>query len=384
MELYTDHQFENHIGSQTAFQQPHIKLLPEVLLPWYRIHHRKLPWREDREPYHIWLSEIMLQQTRVEAVKLYYTRFLAALPTIRDLADAEEELLLKLWEGLGYYSRARNLKKAAVCIMEEYGGIFPSGYEEILRLPGIGAYTAGAVASICFEQPVPAVDGNVLRVISRIAESYENIDHPATRGSVAAALRQVYPAGHCGEFTQSLMELGALVCVPNGPPKCTDCPAAAFCFARKHGTAEALPVRGKKKPRRIEAYTVFILHSTAAQCPGAEQNLRAHGGGRRLALCRRAEKGLLAGFYEYPNVAGSMTAGEAAQVLADWGIPSAEIVKKTEAVHIFTHVEWHMTCYHFNCHTEGGDFIWADETQLALKFPLPAAFQKCYAPQIGS
>ena len=233
--------------------------LPGALLPWYEANRRDLPWRRDREPYHVWLSEIMLQQTRVEAVKGYYLRFLDALPSIPDLADADPDALHKLWEGLGYYSRVRNLQKAARVIVEQYGGVFPSDHAAIRALPGIGDYTAGAVASICFGQPTPAVDGNVLRVTSRVDACYDPITDPKVKKAVGARLAAVYPAGRCGDFTQSLMELGATVCVPNGAPHCEVCPCRDFCRARALGCQTELPVKAAKKERRVEEKTVFLL-----------------------------------------------------------------------------------------------------------------------------
>ena len=202
-----------------------LSALPGVLLPWYRENRRELPWRRDREPYHVWLSEIMLQQTRVEAVKGYYTRFLEALPTIEDLANCDDDTLHKLWEGLGYYSRVRNLKKAANQIMKRHGGRFPDTYEEVRALSGIGDYTAGAICSICFDYPTPAVDGNVLRVISRLTEDATPIDLPARKKEVSQLLAAVYPA-EAGDFTQALMELGATLCGPNWKPRCQECPCA--------------------------------------------------------------------------------------------------------------------------------------------------------------
>ena len=232
--------------------------LPGALLPWFRENARDLPWRRDREPYHVWLSEIMLQQTRVEAVRGYYLRFLEALPTVAALAETDEGALLKLWEGLGYYSRARNLQKAARVIVSEHGGRFPEDFDAIRALPGVGPYTAGAIASICFEQPRAAVDGNVLRVLSRITECGEPVDLPEVRADFTARLERVYPAGSCGAFTQSLMELGATVCTPRSP-RCESCPCAAFCLARERGTAAALPARLPKKDKRVEERTVFLL-----------------------------------------------------------------------------------------------------------------------------
>ena len=213
--------------------------LPARLVPWFAAAKRDLPWRRDREPYHVWVSEIMLQQTRVEAVVGYYERFLTALPDIRALADAPEDKLLKLWEGLGYYSRARNLQKAARQILERHGGIFPRDAADIRALAGIGDYTAGAIGSICFEYPTAAVDGNVLRVVSRVTGSDAPIDKPETKKKIAADLSAVYPAGHCGDFTQSLMELGATVCTPRGA-KCGGCPLADICAAKREDRVDAL------------------------------------------------------------------------------------------------------------------------------------------------
>ncbi len=235
------------------------KELPELLLGWYAAGHRALPWRRDREPYHVWLSEVMLQQTRVEAVRGYYLRFLAELPDISALAACPPDRLAKLWEGLGYYSRMRNLQKAAQVIVSEYGGVFPQEYEKIRALPGVGDYTAGAVASICFDQPEPAVDGNVLRVLSRVADDPSPVTDAAVKKEYAARLREIYPVGHCCEFTQSLMELGATLCGPNTQPQCTLCPLRAHCLALARGTQLLRPVKAPKKEKRAEEKTVFIL-----------------------------------------------------------------------------------------------------------------------------
>ena len=277
-----------------------IKQLPSVLLPWYREHGRALPWRQSREPYRIWLSEIMLQQTRVEAVKGYYARFLEALPTVEVLAKADDELLHKLWQGLGYYSRARNLKKAAVQIVEQYNGIFPVDYEQVLALPGIGEYTAGAICSIAFDQPKAAVDGNVLRVITRLTEDVTPIDSPTLKRSVREALEEVYPK-EAGAFTQALMELGATLCGPNWKPRCTQCPCRNFCGGYLHGTAEQFPVKKPKAKRREEQYTVFIV-----SCEG------------RFALEKRPAEGLLAGLpvSQLSRVSGT---GAGVGIFADHG-----------------------------------------------------------------
>ena len=202
------------------------------LLQWFSEHARVLPWRSDPTPYHVWVSEIMLQQTRVAAVLDYYRRFMEALPAVADLAAVEEERLMKLWQGLGYYNRARNLQKAARQVMTEFGGAFPRTYEEIRSLAGVGDYTAGAIASIAFGIPVPAVDGNVLRVLARVLGDERDIGRQSTKDWARAALLDIIPAGQPGNFNQAMMELGATVCLPNGAPLCGQCPAAPFCEAR--------------------------------------------------------------------------------------------------------------------------------------------------------
>ena len=259
-----------------------LNTLPELLLPWYRENHRCLPWRENKAPYHIWLSEIMLQQTRVEAVKGYYARFLAALPTVEALASCDDDALHKLWEGLGYYSRVRNLKKAAQVIQERYNGQFPREYDAVLALPGIGEYTAGAVCSIAFDLPVPAVDGNVLRVFSRLYNDPGVITEPAVKRAFTARVMEHQPPEKAGDYNQALMELGALVCVPNGAPLCEQCPLASLCEARRAGTALKLPHKAAPKARRIEPVTVVLAED-------AEE---------RFLLQQRPQKGLLAGLWQ--------------------------------------------------------------------------------------
>lgn len=332
--------------------------LPGLLLPWYKTHSRALPWREDREPYHVWLSEIMLQQTRVEAVKEYYERFLIALPTISALAEAEEGKLLKLWEGLGYYTRARNLQKAAKIVMERYRGRFPETYEQILSLPGVGEYTAGAIASICFEIPVAAVDGNVLRVLSRVTESFEPIDRPSLKREMAGALQAVYPAGECGDFTQSLMELGATVCLPHGAPKCAICPLSSFCMAFGSGAARQLPFKKPKKARRKEKRTVFVFLN--AGC---------------IAVRIRKDKGLLAGCWELPNVPGHLNETEAALTASREAVFPTSMHCALQKTHVFTHIEWDMRCYVFSCEKRPPQFTWATESQLREEIALPTAFK---------
>ena len=346
--------------------------LPEtfapLLLRWYAAGHRDLPWRQDREPYHIWLSEIMLQQTRVEAVRGYYARFLAELPDIAALAACEERRLTKLWEGLGYYSRVRNLQKAAQVIVSQHGGVFPADYAAIRALPGVGDYTAGAVASICFDRPTPAVDGNVLRVLARVTEDPSPVTKQSVKKSYELLLRPVYEAnpGRRGELTQALMELGACVCVPNGAPKCALCPLQGFCRAKMNGSWDTLPVKEAKKPRRQEQLTVFFL-----SC------------GSRYAVRRRPDTGLLAGLWELPNTEGTLTAQQALSLLEQWGLQPEQLQKVIERTHVFTHVEWHMRCCYVRVAEPGGDFTWVDGAEFSRSIALPTAFRMFWEPEDG-
>ena len=339
-----------------------LSALPERLLPWFAHNARDLPWRKDKIPYHVWLSEIMLQQTRVEAVKPYYLRFLQELPDIDALARCSEEKLLKLWEGLGYYSRARNLAKAANQIMTEYNGVFPSEYAQIRSLSGIGDYTAGAIASICFGLPEPAVDGNVLRVITRLLADSCCIDEGNVKKEMRLILKTVYETcEHCDMLTQALMELGATVCVPNGTPHCEICPCCDLCKAHLTDTTDQFPVRREKKSRRIEEYTVYTL-----LC------------GERIAVRKRPAKGLLAGLWELPHLDGKRNAQEALRAAETaWNCQPTEIFSVRERTHIFTHIEWHMTCVYLECRHASEDFTWVTKAALAEETPLPTAFRIC-------
>ena len=335
-----------------------LSALPSLLLPWFDENKRELPWRADREPYHVWLSEIMLQQTRVEAVKGYYARFLEALPTIADLAAADPDQLNKLWEGLGYYTRVRNLQAAAKRIMERHGGVFPSEFDEIRQLPGIGDYVAGAVSSICFETPTPAVDGNVLRVWARLLRDERPINEEKTKRACREALAGIYPKGRCGDFTQALMELGATVCLPNGAPRCERCPLRSLCQSSSDEGWKQYPVKAPKKARKSEQWTVFVL-----ECEGA------------FALRKRPETGLLAGLWEYPNVPGQLEAPEALAQAEAWGLHPRAIEQVLERSHIFTHVRWQMRCYYLQVGKKDRRFVWADRAALRGEIALPTAFR---------
>ena len=335
---------------------------PAQLLAWYRANARDLPWRHTQDPYRIWVSEIMLQQTRVAAVLGYYARFLEAFPSVEALANAPEDRLMKLWEGLGYYSRARNLQKAAKAVVEMGG--FPDTYDGLLELPGIGDYTASAIAAAAFGRREAAVDGNVLRVVTRITDCHDDILDPKTKRTIREQVRSVMPTAEADIriFCQATMELGATVCVPNGPPKCEVCPVRELCLGRIRGTAESLPVKKPKKARKVEEKTVFLLLQED-----------------RVALCRRPDTGLLAGLWEFPNVEGALDEEAAPGLVSAWGLEPKQWKNKLTAKHIFTHVEWHMTGYTLEVSGDGpAEFEWVDLEGLKAH-AVPSAFARYYA-----
>lgn len=314
-----------------------------LLLKWFAENKRTLPWREKRDPYRVWVSEIMLQQTRVEAVKEYYLNFTARFPTVERLAEAEEDEVLKAWEGLGYYSRARNLLKAAKLIAEEG---FPETYDGIRALAGVGDYTAGAISSIAFGLPCPAVDGNVLRVMTRYFADGSNIDEPATKAKFTEILRRAYPK-EAGDFCEALMELGAIVCVPNGAPSCGACPWSGLCKAHLTGAEESFPVRNEKKARKIVNATVCVLEREG-----------------KYALEKRSDKGLLASLYEFPFFEGEADVGR-----------FGEILKKKKAKHIFTHIEWRMTGYLIKARGIFPQYEWRTAEEIKNDYAIPSAFK---------
>lgn len=340
-----------------------LKRPAESVAAWFAANKRDLPWRQNPTAYRVWVSEIMLQQTRVEAVKPFYERFMKELPDIGALARAEEDQLLKLWEGLGYYNRVRNMQKAAVQVMEEHGGVFPEEYDEIRALAGIGNYTAGAISSFAYGIAKPAVDGNVLRVVTRILGCYDDIMRQDVRTRIEQMLEIVIPPDAAGDFNQGLIELGAIVCVPNGEPKCGICPVREFCLAHERGLADEIPVKAKAKTRKIEERTVMIFRD-----------------GDTVAIRKRPAKGLLAGLYELPNVEGKLGMDEAAAYAKAIGLSPVRVLPLPEAKHIFSHIEWHMTGY----------VIWVDELEkdcreamifcapeeVERSYPIPAAFEK--------
>jgi len=316
---------------------------------------RMLPWREEQTGYHVWVSEIMLQQTRIEAVKRYYVRFMEALPTIESLASVEEEKLLKLWEGLGYYNRAKNLQKAAKKIMEEYGGEMPKDYATLLTLPGIGEYTAGAIASIVYNEKVPAVDGNVLRVIARLRADERNVLLPTTKKDVTEDLMQIMPS-QAGIFNEALMELGETICLAGATPLCEECPLAFRCKARKLGKEKELPVREKKKDKVEEYKNVYILKK-----------------GSKIAIQKR-EKGLLSGMYELPNSEKPVE-----EQLRLWNCGVENLRKIGSYKHVFTHKIWYLDVYEVETSKELEAFLWEEFAKVRKQYPMATAFLKAFA-----
>ncbi len=330
------------------------------LCSWYDKNKRDLPWRKTSDPYCIWVSEIMLQQTRVEAALPYYERFLLALPTVHTLAKAPEEQLLKLWEGLGYYSRVKNMQKAAKQVVEEYNGEFPKDAGLLEKLPGIGSYTAGAIASIAMGLKTPAVDGNVLRVAARLCNNDEDILLPKTKKRVENELRMVYgKASKPGDLTQAIMELGALVCTPTNP-KCAVCRPSRLCEAKKNDTVSKLPVRLAKQEKKQGKRTMFLLVS-----------------GGKVALVKRSAKGPLGGMWEFPAAEKHLTQPQAQAFLQDMGIqetPCAFVKNR----HVFTHLVWDMKSYLVRLNAPKDAFFWFSKKELDEEIALPSAMKPFY------
>lgn len=374
----------------------------DYLLHWFDYNARILRWRTEPKAYYIWISEVMLQQTRVEAVKGYFDRFVEELPDIKALAECEEEKLLKLWEGLGYYNRVRNLQKAAKVIMRDYQGELPNSYEELLKLPGIGSYTAGAIASNVYKIPVPSVDGNVLRVAKRIAGSFDDITKASVKKQLEKDLLEIMPKDRPGDFNQSLMELGAVICLPNGKPLCDQCPVMHLCTAYKEGTEMKIPVKPPKKARKIEDKTILLFEYTEiiTDRDGKKRTDRLIS---YYAIQKRSNKGLLAGLWQLPSVEGKRTILQLEEYLKEIIISKKsdfEIVIEplVEGKHIFSHIEWHMKGYRIKVipqkeavtfaeikkqmnkiillskKEEQEDLVWINAKQLKEDYALPSAF----------
>jgi len=360
--------------SKEDFNQ-NLAAIVSPLLNWYDCHARILPWRENTNPYPVWISEIMLQQTRVEAVKPYFERWMRALPDLTSLANASEEEVIKLWEGLGYYSRVKNIHKAAKLIQEQYNGIFPSTFEALLSLPGIGEYTAGAIGSIAFRLPVPCVDGNVLRVVTRLTAENSDISLSSVKKILAEWVHQIVPKERPGDFNQAMMELGATVCLPNGQPKCEVCPVSSLCEAFQQNRICEFPNKSGKQNRKSEKRTVILLIN-----------------GEKAALRKRPDKGLLAGLWEFPNLSGHLNKEEVTEILTASKLLPISIAPLKKVKHIFSHIEWDMTGYlvyaeerkagqEFLVHEDTAEevspliFQWIDAEALSNRLAVPAAFK---------
>jgi len=363
----------NHIPLERTKQLPAIV---EPLLQWYHSHARVLPWREEPTPYRVWISEIMLQQTRVETVKPYFERLIIALPTVQSLATVSLDVLFKLWEGLGYYNRARNLKKAAEKIVADYNGTIPRDFATLLTLPGIGRYTAGAISSIACNERQPAVDGNVLRVIMRLIASPIDIRKESTKRSIEDELLKFMPANKdAGFFNQALMELGATICLPKSAAHCTECPLRTLCLAYDESHVTELPYKSRNSPRIIEKHTILVI---------TDEN--------HLAINQRSNKGLLAGLWELPNINGHLTPCQLSELLAQEGLQPVSIKKLSPAKHVFSHIEWQMIGYSILLSETAirenplpysvkkgalplSPFFWATAAELNSVYSIPTAFK---------
>lgn len=333
--------------------------ITKSLLNWYDESKRDLPWRHTNDPYAVWISEIMAQQTRIAYLLSYYERFMSRFPTVQSLAEACEDDVLKAWEGLGYYARARNLQKAAQKVMANFNGLLPRTKEEMLTLPGIGDYTAGAILSIAYGIPIPAVDGNVLRVYARLENADDDILMPQTKKLAAAFVEALMPSERAGCFTQAVMELGALICLPKNPD-CTACPVTAFCRARACCRQQELPKKTAKKPPKELPKTVFIIRN-------------ADGG----ILIRQRTETLLSGLWEFYLTDSAMAKAEAKRHIEGLGFSVKSMKSMGEAKHVFTHQIWHMTGY--DC-VVIGDFLpdgyrWMQKKDIKkLAFPTAIRF----------
>ena len=329
------------------------------LLLWYAENARDLSWRKDPTPYKIWISEVIFQQTRIEAGKSYFERFIEKLPDVRALAAVSDEELLKLWEGLGYYRRAYNLKRAAQIVVNELQSEIPGSFTELRKLPGLGDYSAGAIASIAFRERVPAVDGNVMRIFARLLADDRDIMLPVVKKEWTALIAQLVPEENPGDFNQALMELGALICRPNAAPLCEKCPLCAYCKAYRIGAQTNFPVKGKTKEKKIEEKTVFVL--------------RFHG---KTALFKRPEKGLLSGMWEYYCAQEKLAHKEAEAFLKKSGIAFECIARLIDSEHIFTHIKWKMAGYMVELSKvpDLAGLVWADVNELSEVYAIPSAY----------
>lgn len=334
-----------------------IESFQKKLVDWFHADKREMPWRTDASPYRVWVSEIMLQQTRVDTVIPYFNRFIENLPTVEDLAEVEEGELMKLWEGLGYYSRVRNMQETAREIVKDHGGMFPRKASELQKFKGIGAYTAGAVASIAFDDRAAAVDGNVFRVMARLTANHGDLRDMKIQKELTREVERVLPEKSVGDFNQALIELGALVCISKGSPKCPVCPVISYCEANRLGIQDILPYKSKAKEKTVEEKTVLLI-----QC------------GERFAIRQRPKERLLGGLFELPNVPGFLSPEEAGSVLTGWGLGILEITMLKPSKVLFTHIQWNLRGLHVLVEKEGGDLVWATREEALKAYAFASAF----------
>ena len=329
------------------------------ILMFYDEHKRSLPWRNNPNPYYVLVSEIMLQQTRVDTVIPYFERFINALPDISSLASVSDEVLYKLWQGLGYYARVRNLKKAASMIMLEYNGVLPNDYESLMKLPGVGHYTAGAILSIAFNQKFTAVDGNVLRVFTRFYGIKDSIKEELTKKKIESLVYQLYPENRASDFTQALMEIGALICLPNGEPLCDTCPLKDKCYAYIQNEQSLIQLKELKKDKDRVLLTVFILKYNDL-----------------IALHKRPDTGLLASLWELPNVEGHLSLEETKTWLNDNSFKFDVVKKGIVYSHVFTHKIWDMISYEIKLKElpSHNDYEFASVMDVKNIYSIPTAF----------
>lgn len=369
--MWISHWIISNLAGERQMNEYDLGALVKPLCLWYEQNKRSMPWRDDATPYHVWLSEIMLQQTRIEAAKAYYARFIDRLPDVEALAGVTEEELLKLWEGLGYYNRARNLQKTAKILVEKYEGRLPADYGLLLELPGIGSYTAGAVASIAYGIPAPAVDGNVLRVTMRYLGCDDDISKTGVRKKMERSIMDIIPRDKPGEFNQALMELGEVICIPNGMPLCEECPVASGCLARKSGRQTELPVKPEKKKRRIERRTVLVLERQG-----------------KIAVRKRPSRGLLANMWEFPSLDGYLTRAQVCRMFCEESGKGGEIRQLQDGRHIFSHVEWHMKGYEIILEDRVpqdivAGLVWVKREELESRYAVPVAFHPFLRQLLG-
>ncbi len=330
----------------------------ERILLWYHKNRRTMPWRENPVPYHIWLSEIMLQQTRVDTAMPYFHRFIEKYPDIQALAKSDEDELMKYWEGLGYYNRVRNLRTTALSLVENHEGKLPETYVELLKLKGIGEYTAGAIASEAFGEKVPAVDGNVFRVMSRLLGVREDIKEKSVMDFLKDTVKELLPEEETGNFNQALIEIGALICIPNGSPKCGLCPLREYCTAYEKDLQDEIPKKKKPKEKKIEERTVLILEYDG-----------------RYAIRKRPEGKLLGGLYEFPHEEGFYEKNEVEALLKEMNLHPMSIESMKDKKFLFTHIEWRLKAYHIKVEKPGDELLFESRESIREKYTLATAFR---------